>query len=163
MGSYTYRLELNEYQVQMLDHLSQKINTDTINLIKKIINEYIEQNLIEEDKRYPFENKQRSKKIMDDEDEEWRLHWNSMNDQQKKQFDDTFKKGLEIGKVDLDFQYTWKGYILTGELPPLETHPDIEWHRLSLLWRSKLTKDTNEDLIFFGRIRELEKRRMKKF
>lgn len=75
MVNYTIKLELNDYQANMIDLLSQKTNIDATNLIKQAINEYIEKNLIEEDKRYFIENKQRMKKTMDEKDKEWRVHW----------------------------------------------------------------------------------------
>jgi hypothetical protein len=158
MTTLNVKVTLSDYQAHMLEILSKKTNIDATNLISLAIDEYIEKNLAEEGTRYFFDHKHRWKKTMDEADKEWRLHWNLMNRQQKKQFDDTLKKGLELAKEDPDIPYTWTGYVHSGELPPMETHPDIEWHRLTLLWHSKVTKHISEDLVFLGRMREIEKR-----
>lgn len=158
MASLDVRVTLSASQATMLEMLSQKTNSDIKDLIRQAIDEYVERNISEEGKKYFVGGKHRWKKTLGEEDKEWRVHWNLMNRQQKKQFDDTLKKGLELAKGNPDFPYTWMGYVHSGELPPMETHPDIEWHRLALLWHSKVTKHISEDLVFLGRMREIEKK-----
>jgi hypothetical protein len=162
MVKFQLHIRMSEYLGYCVDSISQKLNLSYNAIVMSALNDYVKKHLTDAEQteiQRVIENKNQEWVQIDEEgDTDWKKYWATMSEAKRKLFDETYIKGLQIAKKDPEFHYIWNHYIDIGELPPKERHPDIEWQRLSLLWKKKLTtKDDIPSLEMFKRMREYKK------
>ena len=141
MVKFQLHIRMSEYLGYSVDAISQKLNLSYNAIVMSALNDYVKKHLSESEQteiQRLIENKTQDWIVVEgDGDREWKHHWATLSEAKRKLFDETYVKGLQIAKKDPEFQNMWTHYIDIGELPPKERHPDIEWNRLSLLWKRK--------------------------